>query len=279
MTTSPFDITQVIVHRSATGPVIVARSEGISFEVEEFVLRTSVAFGTKPTGVTCSQAVFSLPVNDNTVAVGTLVDTGHDSLAFRFLFVSRFVYRVLGDTFLIADRFPVNITARGSLPLLAWPDEPPPERNVHDLQVILKAGDSALLLGGAQALIDGVAIRLARSQPEAKLIRDLWQFLPHKARAELYPAEYCFEDGQAFHASVLPSVPAKLPPGQLNEEQVKEYPEGRFELAMQVAIENGDQAGLDKLLNRRTSREMFRFTVGIILFAFTAMIVMRLIPW
>src|SRR5262249_49338633 len=47
----------------------------------------------------------------------------------------------------------------------------------------------------------------------------------------------------------------------VREEQAGDYPEGRYELALQVAAEAGDQRDLDALFARRSSAQMLRLCV------------------
>ena len=42
------------------------------------------------------------------------------------------------------------------------------------------------------------------------------------------------------------------------DEQARDYPEGRYELALQTAAESGDQAELNRLFARRSSLDTIR---------------------
>jgi hypothetical protein len=255
----PFAIPQLLVYRGLNGPTVVARSEGIVFAWEEAVLKFAVAFGPAPDSVTCPKADMAWPIEANIVAVITVLELATAMDVFRVLFVSETVYRGVADPFRIADAFPINPHDRGSLPVLAWDRDSafiPP--NVLDIQAVFKAGNGPFLLGSAQAILDGTMIRLARSAPDRQSIRQLWQLLPVATRAERFPCEYCFRECYPFSIAVLPALPGQLPPNTISEEQAKDYPAGPYELAMQVAVESGDQASFESLLARRTGREMFR---------------------
>jgi hypothetical protein len=256
---------QAIVVRTNAGPRLVTSSAGFPFAHEEGALRVAVRFGPRPAGVACPAAVFACLLDARTVAVVQVADRlteGPDPpLAFRFILFDRTSYP--GDPFLVADRFPPNWTAPSPLPELEWRVEFHP-RTVEQVRAVLKAGDGPLLLGAAQALVDGGHVAATRTGPDDAFLRGLWMLLPDRVRAELWPATFAFSAALGFHAVVLPAAP---PAGYLEEEQAKDYPEGRYELALQVAAESGDQAGLDRLFARKTSSEVLWLAVGMVAFA------------
>lgn len=275
MTDAELTIEQAVVVRLALVPKVVARSGDIDFAAEEMLLATAVKFGRRPAGVACPQAVFALPVGRDRVVVVQVADRPDGSadppLAFRVLVLSRRLYAELGDPFAVADRYPANFDARGPLPSLAWPPEPLPRRQVGVLREMLKAGDSQWLLGATQALLDGAHVAVERTAPDADRVRGLWQLLPDRIRCDLWPATFAFAGDLNFHAVVTPVAV----PGHLSEEQTKDYPEGRYEAAVQVAIESSDQAELDRLLARRPSSEVLRLGLAMLLFAFIVAAVLK----
>jgi hypothetical protein len=278
--TAEYPVPQLLIHRGVTDIAIVARSEGIAVECEEFALKAAIAFGPISLADVFQSSVFAAANYDVVVIVtATAVHDGSHAIVFRALFVPRAFYALAeGDCFAIADRFPVNIHARGPLPLLDLAAGGAIlSRRVADLQSILKGGDSAFLLGAAQALVDGVKIRVRRDAMPERLARNVWQLLPVSTRMIVFPCEYCLTENAAFHWAALPEVPAKLPPGFLHEEQVKDYPDGRYERALQVAIEDGDQRALDKLLARPSSRDVLRLTLLGLAAFFTVWLLTRLI--
>ena len=103
---------------------------GSSRATEEFdtpeAERIAVLFGRRPAGVACPLAHFACPFGKSHVAVVRVEDRpgSGDVLAFRFLVLARELYQHLGDPFAIADRYPPDWNATGTLPLLAWPAEP-----------------------------------------------------------------------------------------------------------------------------------------------------------
>lgn len=240
--------------------------------------RLAADFGDRPAGVDCPGCVFAQPFGPKHVAVVQAADwpTGSQRLRFRFLVLGHDLYRALGDPFAIADRFLPPWGATGELPALEWPPEPLPPRRVEQVQHALQTGDSQFLLGAAQALLDGGKILLVRPAPDETRLRDLWLLLPDSTRRELWPASFAFRP-ERFDAVVLPQIEA-VPEHYLTEQQAGDYPEGRYELALQVAAEAGDQRGLDRLFARRSSREALRFAMFLLLAAVVLAIVVRLLP-
>jgi hypothetical protein len=226
------------------------------------------AFGQPPVGVEVPAAVFAQPFENNRVAVVQVTGT---PLRFRFLVLSRHLYNALHDPFAIAERFPPNWDAAGSLPELEWPPEPLPPRTIAQLDDVLKHGDGPFLLGASQALVDSGKILLQRSAPEPKLIRDLWALLPHSTRRAIWPATFAFSLELGFDLLAMPVVPEGDIPGYLSEEQARDYPDSRYERNLQIAIESGDQRMLDRLLARRSSAETLRLALLIVVLSFGIM--------
>jgi len=259
----PFDlsIAQALLVAEPTGPRVVAKSPDFPFAWEEAAKLIVVRFGAKPADIAVSAELFALPISKTHVAVVQLAALPSDVLAFRFLILGKPLYDALGDPFAIADRLPPDWNARGEVPALAWPAAPLPPRTGAALQELMKAGDGPFLLGSTQALLDGTRICMKKGESTNAALRTIWQLLPSRTRCELWPATLCFTDDLGFHIWAMPDPPAKLPPGCITEEQAKDYREGRYELALQIAIEGGDQRELDRLFARRTSSEVLRLAL------------------
>ena len=240
---------------------MIVESEGFDSGEAE---RIAVLYGSRPAGAACPLAHFAYPFGKKHVAVATVADRPDGALGFRFLVLGRDLYRHLGDPFAIADRFPPDWFAKSTLPLLAWPAEPLPARRAERLQELLKTGDAPLLLGSTQALIDGGRVRLKRPAPDDAFFRGLWQLLPDRTRVDLWPASFAFSDDLGFHAVALPELP--VDPTRLchTEEGLRDYPQGRYELHLQIAIEAGDQREVESLFARRTSNDTIRLGLTII---------------
>jgi hypothetical protein len=208
----------------------------------------------------CPLAHFACPFGKDRVAVVQVADRpGPESpLAFRFLVLGRELYRHLGDPFAVADRYPPPWDATRTLPALEWPMEVLPRRTAEQIDDVLKHGDSPLLLGSTQALVDGSRVVVRRSAPDEAFVRGLWQLLPDRDRCDLWPASFAFALDLPFHAAALPVVPRLDPLRYHDEERARDYPQGRYELALQIAAEHRDQRELDRLLARRTSDQTIR---------------------
>lgn len=259
-------IQQGIVLADRRGVRVVASSDTFPTPEAE---RIAVLFGPRPANVSCPLAHFACPCGAKHVAIVQVADrnvpgTAELALGFRFLVLARETYRHLGDPFAIADRFPPSWDATGTLPELAWPMEALPPRTIADVQAVLRDGDTGLLLGGVQSLIDGNRLLIAREVPDEPLLRGLWQLLPTRSRCDLWPASFAFSNELGFHAVAMPSVPTPLGYGDLTEEQVRDYPAGRYELNLHIAAEDGDQAELDRLLARRTSQDTLRLGLAML---------------
>jgi hypothetical protein len=275
-------IAQALVLSDASGPRVIAQSADLPFAWQDSALTMIAQLGRRPSaGVRCPSAIFARPLGKTHVAIGHVADQydAVDSpLLCRFLFLNKTLYKILGDPFAVSDEFPVDWQCRGVMPDLIWPPRPLPPRTVEELQRILKSGDVALLLGGTQALLDGGRLLIVSDRPETDVLRSLWALLPDRTRCELWPASFVFSRDFDFHVAVIPVPPQPWPPGLLTAEQARDYPEGRYELAIQTAIESGNQADLDRLLARRTSQETLRLAVGMLIFALILAVAVRIIP-
>lgn len=265
-------IQHALVAADGRGVRVLARSEGFDEPEAE---RIAVLFGPRPAGVACPLAHFACPFGKKRVAVVTVVDRPDGSLGFRFLVLDHTLYGHLGDPFAIADRFPVEWNVKGPLSPLEWPPEPLPPRRVEDLQHILKSGDTSLLLGSTQVLVDGGRVVLKRAEPQEEFVRGLWQLLPSRTRAELWPASFAFSDELGFHAVAMPDPPSDPARVRHTEDGLRDYPQSRYELNLQIAIESGDQRELDRLFARRTSDDTIRLGLTIIAIALVLALIFK----
>jgi hypothetical protein len=263
-------IQHAMVFADARGVRVVANTE--EFDTPE-AERIAVLFGKRPNNAACPLAHFACPFGKKQVAVVRVEDRPGpgEVLGFRFLVLSRELYRHLGDPFAVSDRFPPDWTASGLQQLMKWPSERLPERTLEQLDAILKHGDTGLLLGATQALVDGNRVLLKRSAPDEAFVRGLWQLLPDRTRADLWLASFAFSDELKFHLALLPELPPELgAPAPLTEEPVRDYPASRYELHLQIAVETGDRDGLRRLLARRTADDTIR--LGFYILAFMLLI-------
>jgi hypothetical protein len=247
-------------------PRLLARSPGFPDDWLPLAEPLCSGFGKRPAGIACPACLFAQPFGKRQVAVVQVADQGLDNadrpagLGFRVLILARPDYINLGgDPFVIADQFPVPWAARGALPALLWPAKLPASPTVAHLQEILqRAEEGPNLLGGSQILIDGGRLVFERPAPDSEAIRNLWTLLPMSTRCELWPATFAFSNALGFHAVVTPDAGTDEFAGYIRSEQAGDYPEGRYELNLQIAIESGDQSEVDALLARRSRRETWR---------------------
>jgi hypothetical protein len=266
-------IRQAVVVGDNRGVRVTAQSEGFDAPEAE---RIAVLFGSRPEGTACPSAVFACPFGAKHVAVVRVEDRPAGLLGFRFLVLSRDLYRYLGDPFAVSDRYPADWDKTGTLAELSWPMEVLPDRTLEQLDAILKHGDVSLLLGSAQALVDGNRVLLKRTEPSEKFIRELWQLLPDRTRCDLWPATFAFSDELGFHAAVGPTLPPPRHGVQvLPEDAIRDYPQSSYELNLQLAIESGDRAALRKLLARRTADDTIRLGLYILAFALVVAAVLK----
>jgi hypothetical protein len=257
--------------QAGDGYGVLARSPGFLDDWLPTAERLCRDFGERPAGVACPGCVFAQPFGGRNVAIVQAADqdfaaAGTGPLAFRLLILPVGLYdRLGGDPFPIADQFPPDWKARGDLPSLEWAVGAPPARTVDEVQKVLNVPYSAALLGGVQALLDGSRLVFERSSPDARLIRGLWALLPTCSRRDLWPASFAFGNACRFHAVVVPRADGPDFTGYVDEEQAGDYPEGRYELQLQTAVEAGDQKEMDALFARRSRRQMIRLALALLL--------------
>ncbi len=194
---------------------------------------------------------------------------------FHLLIVNQRDYATLHyDPFALADQIAPNWTAAHDLPDLQWQGPSPPRRSTADIQQVLKGKNGPELLGGCQALIDGSQLLFVRSEPDSKVVRDLWMLLPYSNRLELMPATFAWNHKLRFDVVVSTRERAGNFAGYMTEEQAGGYPEGRYELSLQTAAEAEDQESLEVLWSRRSRREVWR--LGFMLVAVLAILALGL---
>ena len=251
----------------------LARSAGFAEAWLPAVERLCTGFGERPVGVSCPMAVYAQPLGAKHVAVIQAADQGRDdagrpgALAFRVLVLPRALYADLGgDPFHIAEAFPPAWEARGEVPTLTWTFGPPPPLTIEEVRRLLdvEAEHTALLLGGAQVLVDGGRLLVRRNAPDPNLARQLWTLLPMATRSEIWPASFAFGNKHAFHLAIVPDAAADEFARYIKEAEAGDYPAGRYESALQLAAEGSDQAELDKLLARPSRRQRFKLVLALL---------------
>jgi hypothetical protein len=270
-------IEQAIVLRGRSGWEIVARSPGWEDAWQSEIELLCDGFGQPPIGEHLPICVFAQPLGrDRAAVVQAAADGDVPILRFRILTVPNAVYAGIGDPFALSERFPPPWDSRIALPSLAWTNEIP-DRSLERVRRVLQEADSPTLLGAAQAIVDGGRVIFERPFPAPDLLRRLWTLLPDNTRAEVWPASFAFSSDLDWHAVVVPHYDPEQWPGYVTESQAGDYPEGRYELNLQIAVETENQIALDRLFARRTSRQMLQLALTILVFAVLAAILLKAI--
>jgi hypothetical protein len=143
------------------------------------------------------------------------------------------------------------------------------------LRKILDVPNSAILLGGVQTLLDGGRLVFERREPADALVRSLWALLPASSRCSLWPATIVFANPGRFHVVIVPRADDPALARYVDEEQAGDYPEGRYELALQIAVESRDQDQLDNLLARRSRSQVMRLGVALLVVLVLGLAIIR----
>jgi hypothetical protein len=95
----------------------------------------------------------------------------------------------------------------------------------------------------------------------------------------LWPATFAFGNALGFDALVVPRLGSEDFTTYNTEEQAADYPQGRYELGLQTAAEAGDQRSLDDLFGRRSSNDMLRLALVLVVLLSGVVVLSRwLIP-
>jgi hypothetical protein len=270
-------IQQAIVVRARDGWEIAARSPGWRDDWLADVERICTGFGAPPASEHVPHSVFAQPLGRDFVAVFQAATEGTPPRTrFHVLTIPNTLYRAVGDPFGLAEHFPPPWDARVVLPDLVWVDEAP-DRSIERVQRILQEDDSATLLGGAQAIVDGGRLVFERPFPATDLLRRLWALLPDSTRAEVWPASFVYSPALDWQVAVVERYVPSDWPGFLTEAQAGDYPESRYELNLQIAVESGDQRALNRLFARRTSKQTLRLAIMILIVATGAAVLSKLL--
>lgn len=170
-----------------------------------------------------------------------------------------------------ADDSPTKVKKKASESIVSPHDLAKLERTVEN-------SESPALLGATQVLVDGGRVLFRRPGPDTNLIEGLWTLLPNTTRCRLWPASFAFANHLQFDAAVVPRLEPDDLEGYTSEEQAIDYPEGRYELALQSAAENGDQQHLDSLLSRRSVWDTWRLGLCLLALMIGLVLIDRLLP-
>lgn len=260
----PIDLTisQALLLSDSSGVRVVAKSDDFPFAWEEEAVRLVEAFGPRPDGVAVPAALAFLSFGKKHTTVVQYADQP-GGFGFRLMVLNRKLSDAIADPFAVADRFPPDWSARGSLPPLSWPPDSMPERAVEEIAALM-APDQPFYLGAIQSLLDGVRIAVPRPAPDDTVPRALWQLLPYRERSHLAFATFAFRPDERLNLAVLPTLPDPLPFGWVSEAKCGDHPPGVYEVALQLATEGRNQRQMDRLLHRRSSKDTLRLALILI---------------
>jgi hypothetical protein len=210
-------------------------------------------------------------------------------LRFHFLVVERKIYELgIRDPFHLAEMIEPTWDATGTLPTLMLAQETFSWRTIEQVRGVLKRikahalkegedpeatdfertvenSESPALLGGAQILVDGGRLVFERQAGDLRMVAGLWLLLPESTRCRLWPTSFAFSSDLEFDVLVLPNLDRPPLEGYMSEDQAADYPEGAYELAVQRAVEHGDQRDLDAVFSKRDARQTLRLAIGILI--------------
>lgn len=197
----------------------------------------------------------------------------------RVLLVPPRLYRWMADPFHLARSVPLDFTAADPLqsPPVDFPAPPP--RTLKAVQRHLRRPDAPTLLGATQAILDGGRVVFVRPGPDATAIEDVWFLLPDADRAERTFTTWAPGPPDGFDLVVAPRADGPEFEPYLKEAEAGDYPEGRYELALQLAAETDDADGLDRLFARRSMSQSLRLALTLLVTGVIAALAVRHIPW
>lgn len=278
----------------------VARSPGFLDAWLGDVEALAHGFGAKPSNAfRCPPVmVFAKPIRNSHVAVVRVRDDhGGTSpgLRFHFLIVDRNNYESwIRDPFMLAIKVEPTWDA-AELPTISIATEMFMPRTVAEVQRVLKRikaaalkegedpeapdfertienSESPVLLGGAQILVDGGRLAFERPQGDLAMVSGLWLLLPEATRTRLWPTSFAFSADLEFDVLVMPHLKESVLESYTTEEQAADYPQGTYELALQRAVESGEQKEMDAVFSRRDGWQTIK--LGLILLALLSLLVL-----
>jgi hypothetical protein len=286
-------------------PALIAHSDGFDLAWRDEAEALIYGFGDRPGITRCPLAIFAKPISKHHVAVVRVSDQSPQGLPgglrFHFLVVERKTYQAwVCDPFILAEKIEPVWEASAPLPRVLMPEEAFSARTLEQVQTVLKRvkasalkegedpeapdfertpenSESPALLGGAQILMDGGKLVFERPEGDVRLASGLWLLLPERTRGRLWPTSFAFSDALDFDLLVAPRLELLDLEGYTTEEQAADYPEGKYELALQHAAESGTQRDLDEVFTRRDSRQTLRIALLLLAFFSVVLIVSKLL--
>lgn len=291
----------IYLRPDARQPQLIAKSPGFAPEWRAEAESLAIGFGERPGTMPCPLTVFAKPLTKDHIAVVRVIDENAQGrpigLRFHFVVIARTAYEDwVRDPFMLADRVPPTWEGKDDLPALSVEEASFSPRTLGQVQAVLKRvkasalregedpeapgfertienSERPALLGGAQILVDGGRVVFARRTGDLPLASGLWLLLPEGTRSRLWPTSFAFGADNDFDLLVVPYLGENGVEGYTTEDQAAEYPEGRYEFALQKAAEEGTQEDLDIVFSRRDSSSTIRLAIIILIIVSAIVIV------
>lgn len=243
----------------------------------------ALKFGPRPSGTRCPEAWLVLPKVGAWAVLARVGDLGPNpsapaALGFQFLILTTADYAATGaDAFRLVQNASACWERRGTLPQLTG--QPASRlRTIEEVTGALQREDGPLLLGATQALLDGSCIALQRDQPANDLFPALWMLLPYRNRVQFSVATFVFSNDLGLTIlATPPQARIDYDYRYLSAAQAEYYPEGRYELNLQCAVESGDEPAMQRLFLRRTRADTLRMALWLLAGMLSATLVLALI--
>jgi len=245
---------------------------------EELARDIVTGFGVAPAGFGEVSALLCLPFGERHWAVTQVESRSEGTVGFRILILSKTDWLQGIDPFALNRDYPPNWDNCGQADSIEYELNFAPA-TVEQAASWLAGQDHATLLGGLQAILDGARLWHESSSPLSAYAQTLWNLLPYRSRFDFSFATFAFQPIPELKYQALPkgAIPAPLPMGVLSLQQTGDYPLGRYEQALQLAIEETNTDEFEVLLRRRTSHDTLKLAVGLIAAMIVGLVVMRLL--
>jgi len=149
--------------------------------------------------------------------------------------------------------------------------------DADELKQLLAGQEADLVLGAAQALVEGSRFGLVRPAPIPGYCESLAACLPDSIRAEWTFISFAAQPTWACDTFIAAIAPDPWPWPALKEDAIRDYPLGRYEQALRAVLDAGDVAAYNGLMARRSPRQTLQLAAGLVLLALLFAIVNRLL--
>lgn len=155
----------------------------------------------------------------------------------------------------------------------------PPVNRAADLGIHLTRHDSAVLLGGAQALVDQAKAVLVSDVPVTIPFEGVLPLVPHSRRGELALTSWWPVDSRTWDIRVGPyeSMPEDSTVWRWND--IADYPVGKYEYSLHEAVSLRDEQAVADLLGRASRDTMLRLGLALIVLLMGVQLLAALFGW